>query len=204
MKNSILTFMTVGALAAAACAQALNLMPIPAPTLERRAKQLVEAAAQVTDAAVKCVPDETKIAGLHAPGSVGVILIGDQRLSEDAIKKAGKEPTPVGLLFLIDLGLVSNNQPIPADKLRPLTVKDQQGNERKLSLAHLAIVSDGSQQKLQLYGKGKQPLLETPLLAAQGNAPVSLDAKPAEKGARLTLTLAGKFQATLQVAPQTL
>jgi hypothetical protein len=186
-----------------AWAQALNLMPISAQIIETRAKPLAEAAAKVTDATVKCVADERKITGLYAPGPVAVFLMGDKKLSEDAIRKAGKEPVPVGVLFFINLSLTSNGQPLAADKLRTVTVKGQQGDDRRLSLIHLAVVNEGGQHKLQLYAKGKQPVLDVLLNAASRDAAVDLESKPAEKGAILTLTLAGKFQATLPVIPQT-
>lgn len=186
-----------------AWAQSLNMKPLPADVLARRARTLAEAAAKVTDAPVLCAADESKIAGIYAPGPVAVFLIGDKKLSEDAIKKAGKEPVPVGLLFFISLAPTSSGQPFTADQLRIVTVKGQEGDERKLSLMHLAVVSEGGQPKLQFYAKGKQPLLEAPLVTTNGSNIVDLNAKPTEKGASLTLTFAGKYQATLPVAPQT-
>ncbi|MCS6858838.1 MAG: hypothetical protein NZT92_00795 [Abditibacteriales bacterium] len=188
---------------AAVGAQSLNMKPLSADMLARRAKSLAAAAAQVTDAPVPCVADETKIAGLYAPGPVAVFLIGDKKLSEDIIKRAGKEPVSVGVLFFISLAPLSNGHPVAADTLRIVTVKGQEGDDRKLSLMHLAVVNEGGQPKLQFYAKGKQPLLETPLVAANGAGVVDIHAKPAEKGASLTLTFAGKYQATLPVAPQT-
>lgn len=203
MKKPVVVLILVAS-AVMAWAQSLNMKPIPADILDQRAKPLAECAAKVTDATVKYVADETKITGLYAPGPVAVFLMGDKRLSEDVIRKAGKEPVPVGVLFFINLSPAINGQPLAADKLRIVTVKGQQGDDRKLSLVHLAVVNDGGQHKLQLYAKGKQPVLDVPLIAASRDAAVDLESKPAEKGAILTLTLAGKFQATLPVTPQTL
>lgn len=199
-----LTFLCLSLLGAVAWAQSLNLKPIPADILARRAKPLAEAATKVTDAPVGCVADETKITGLYAPGPVAVFLMGDKKLSEDVIKKAGKEPVPVALLFFISLAPTANGQPLAADKLRTVTVKGQEGEERKLSLLHLAVVNEGGQHRLQFYAKGKQPLLDAPLTTARGSEVVDIHSKPAEKGAVLTLTLAGKYQATLPVVPQML
>ncbi len=203
MKKPVVVLI-LSASAVMAWAQSLNMKPIPADVLNRRAKPLAEAAAKVTDAPVKCVVDEAKITGLYAPGPVAVFLMGDKKLSEDTIRKAGKEPVPVGVLFFINLSPTSNGQPLAADKLHTVTAKGQEGEERKLWLLHLAVVSEGGQHKLQFYAKGKPPVLDMPLNATSGKAAVDLESKPAEKGAILILTLAGKFQATLPVTPQTL
>jgi len=131
----------------------------------------------------------------------GGLVLPESRLSAESFAKAGKEAVAVGQLWLVKLAPLSAGQAVAAEKLRTVHIVagDQ---EADVVLCALAVQKNGDGAlELLVYGKGKDPVLRTPLKsisAAQEN-PIDMAAERKDEGGEITLKFVGKYEATFMV-----
>ena len=131
----------------------------------------------------------------------GGLVLPESRLSAESFAKAGREAVAVGQLWLVKLAPLSAGQAVAAEKLRTVHIVagDQ---EADVVLCALAVQKNGDGAlELLVYGKGKDPVLRTPLKsisAAQEN-PIDMAAERKDEGGEITLKFVGKYEATFMV-----
>jgi hypothetical protein len=199
MQRVVVVAIGLAVLAGAAAAQER----IPAEEAQRIAQLLTAAAAKETDLPVTTAVDAAKPFGLKKDDA-GAMVLPDQKLSAEALQKGGKEPIPVGHLWVRKLTVVVKDQPVANDRLRILTVTA--GNEdHALPLFLLAAHKTAAGGlELVLHGKAKEPLLRVPLEAAdrQQEMPLELEGRGENGRGVLTLFLLGKYRAEVPMAKQ--
>ncbi len=132
----------------------------------------------------------------------GGLVVPEAKLSPATFSGAGKDPVPVGQLWLAGLVPVKEGQAISKDQLKLVTV---QYEDRDVTLPLCVLgVRKLAEDKLELlvFGKAKQPLLVLPLTKAfrEQKWPLEFSAeREGDRSARVTLTLLGKYEATFVV-----
>ncbi len=134
-------------------------------------------------------------------GEYGALLLPETKLTSDAIQAAGKQPVPIGHLWLKKLTPVVNGDPVGAGRLRMVDVRHD-GEDLRVPLCLLGVrrgVSDALE--LVVYAKGKEPLLAVPLskIDRKQELPIEIGVDRESDSAQLHLYLGGKFRATLTV-----
>jgi hypothetical protein len=176
---------------------------LPQEQATKLARHFAEEASKVSSPQLKTEVDAEKAFALHA-GEAGVMFIPEKGLSADAFAKAGAEPTPLGQLWMRNLVPTVQGKPVPEDKLRLLTVRvKDEDHHLPLSLAGVRKASN-NQLELVLYGKDREPYLHAPVRKLEtkqkSDEPVVLEAqKDAGDSVTITLTMAGEYQASIQV-----
>ena len=174
---------------------------LPQEEAQGYARTLADAAKGVDDAPLKAEVDPDKPVAIRAEDHKhGVMVIPARGLSAAALDKADKEVVPVGQLWLHNLAPVVDGNPVPADKLRILTVTIN-GDDAQLPLCFLGARKkpDGGWELL-VYGKDKEPLARLAMKAIEGDAdtPLDLEGKRNENDTGdLTIKVLGKHKATL-------
>jgi hypothetical protein len=164
------------------------------------AKVLTEQASKEAKLPLAIEVDVEKPYGLKG-GEAGAMIIPDKKLTLDAITKAGKDVTPVGHLWFRKVTPVAGGKPVPADKIRSLTVSFN-GQDHEVTL-YLVGVRKKDKLELVVLGKDKEPVLVAPLVKAdvKQEFPLELEAKKTgEKMADLTLNLLSTYQVKIPVA----
>jgi hypothetical protein len=176
---------------------------VPQEQAVKFAKHFADEASKVSSPQLKTEVDPEKAFALHH-GDLAVMFIPEKDLPADAFAKAGKEPTPVGQLWMRNLAPAADGKPVPEDKLRVLTISvNNEEHHLPLSLVGVRKGAD-NQLELVLYGKDKEPYMRAAVRKLEtkqkGDEPVVLEAqKDAGDSATLTLTMADEYQASIQV-----
>jgi hypothetical protein len=133
-------------------------------------------------------------------GDHGALVLPEAKLSADAIARAGEQVVSVGQLWLRKLTPVRESQAIPGSQLRIVNIENE-GETASAVQCALGVKGDGAGGlELLVFGKDKTPVLKVPLKKTQGpqDAPISVKAeRAANDTARLTLSLVGRYEATV-------
>jgi hypothetical protein len=177
---------------------------VPQRDAERLAKLFAAQAARLSDLQIKSEADSSKPFSV-AKSDLGALVIPDRKLSEETLRKASKEVTPVGQLWLRNLTCVADGKPTPNDRLRLVTVTVK-NEDHSLPFFLLGVRKKGDESlELLFYAKDKEPLLVLPVerVDAKQDLPIELEATKGDNDTGiLTLTILGKFRAKLTVARQ--
>ncbi len=138
-------------------------------------------------------------------GEVGLVVIPDDKLTADALEKAGKDATPIGQLWTRTATAAQDGKVTPNSKLRLITIAH--GDQSAQVQLYLLGVRSPEKGKLELvlFGKDKEPLLKLPLEKSTGGGEFPIEVsgrKTGEESGVLTLTLLGKFKAELPLMKQ--
>jgi hypothetical protein len=176
---------------------------VPQEQAVKFARRFADEASKIGSPQLKTDVDPEKAFALHA-GEAHAMFIPEKDLSEETFAKAGKEPTPVGQLWMRKVVPAAEGKPVPEDKLRIVTISvNNEEHQLPLSLVGVRKTAD-NHLELVLYGKDKEPYLRAPLRKLEtkqkSDDPVVLDAhKESEDSATLTLIIVGEYQASIQV-----
>jgi hypothetical protein len=131
----------------------------------------------------------------------GGLLIPDTRLTAEALAKVGTNTVPVGELWLRLLGVRKDYDVIPASQLNVIKFTTDNGTVSAPVYPLGVRQKSGGGLELLVYGKSKEPLLKLPLKAidAKQELPLEADGQRGGDGATVTLKIAGKYQASLEV-----
>jgi hypothetical protein len=176
---------------------------VPQEQATKFAKRFADEAAKVSSPQLKTDVDPDKAYAIHA-GERHAMFIPDKNLSADTFAKAGREPTPVGQLWLRKVAPAAHGKAVDEDKLRIVTISVN-NEDHPLVLSFVGVRKTGENQlELVFYGKDREPYQTAPLrkLETKQNAeePVVLNAeKGAEDAITLLITLLGEYQGGIQV-----
>jgi hypothetical protein len=176
---------------------------VPQERATKFAKLFAGEASKVSSPQLKTEVDPEKAFALHT-GDLAIMFIPEKGLSEDAFAKAGKEPTPVGQLWMRKLVPAADGKPVAEDKLRVVTVNvDNEDHALPLSLVGVRKAAD-NHLELVLYGKDREPYMHAQVrkldTKQKNDEPVVLEAhKDAGESATLTLTMLGEYQGAIQL-----
>ena len=135
-------------------------------------------------------------------GDYGGMVMPEAKLAAGQIANAKTEVVPVGQLWLYNLTPMRDGNAVDTDKLRLATVSSE-GNEVKLPQCALGVRRNSTGAlELAVFGKSKEPLLSVPLktLEDQPAKPgIEVAAERDSNSGRITLTLVGKYKATIEV-----
>jgi len=156
---------------------------------------------KLTDTPIPTDADTKRPFGLRAEKRGGLV-VPEAKLSPATFTGAGREPVPVGQLWLAGLVPTKEGQPVSKDRLKLVTV-EHEGREVTLPLCVLGV-RKGAEDKLELliFGKAKEPLLVVPVTKAahEQKCPLEFSAeREGEASARVTLMLVGKYEASFVV-----
>jgi hypothetical protein len=157
----------------------------------------------LADLPLKIDPDLDKLTGLKAHDR-GAIVLPTRGLTADVIAKADKEVVPVGYVVLRGITPIVASQQIARDEHRmlSLTVGDKSA---EVAVIQLGVAKVAGRPVLVGYTKTGTPAFVTTLVDSgiAGDYPLDLEATSAGEGrATVTLTLGGKYRASLDVAAQ--
>lgn len=130
----------------------------------------------------------------------GGMILPESKLRLEQLEQAGATPTPVGQLWLHKLVPLGDGEPVSASQLHPVTVRTDEG-EATVTLCALGVRKAAAGLELVVYGKGKEPVLHTPLQAKTSTAenPVDLSADRTDEGGLLTVRILGRYEARFMV-----
>lgn len=154
----------------------------------------------LTDTPIPTDPDLKRPVAVRS-GDYGGLVLPESKLSADVISRAGKEPAPVGQLWLRKLAPIRDGQVVPSGKLRIVQVSTGKGEDTAVCCALGVRRGADSQPELLVYGKDKEPVVRVPLKAISSSQenPIEITAEQEGDTARVTLKFAGKFEATFSV-----
>jgi hypothetical protein len=193
------TFLILATLAASLAAAHAQ-QSIPREELMKVAFMVSLDLKQMLNTPIPTDPDVKRPVGLRE-GDHGVMVLPESKLSAEALAKAGKEVVPVAQLWLRKLVPQCDGQSAKQEKLQVVTVNTGDNTERA-TLCALGVHHDpDGKLELLVYGKEKEPLLRAPLkrISAPHENPVELEAEMQGDGAKLTLKLAGQYEASFLV-----
>lgn len=135
----------------------------------------------------------------------GGLVVPEAKLSVATLSSAGREPVPVGQLWLAGLVPVKDGEALAKDRLKLVSV-EYEGREVELPLCVLGVRKvAGDKLELLVFGKAKEPLLALPLSKVSREQKLPLEFTAEREGgdsARVTLTLLGKYEASFSVRGQ--
>ena len=134
-------------------------------------------------------------------GEYGLLILPETKLTAAVIEAAGKQPIPLGQLWLRKLTPMCDGSPVDSSRLRMVNVRHE-GESMRVPLCLLgARKTEAGTLELVVYSKGKEPLVRVPLTKAERTQalPIEMAVERESDSGRLTLQIAGKFQATIQV-----
>jgi hypothetical protein len=171
---------------------------------KKYARVFVEQSASLSGLQLKIDADPERPYGLKHE-EVGALIIPDKRLSEAVLQKLGKETAPLAQLWVRNLTIVVNDQLVPNDQLRIVTVSAN-GKDHPLPLFLLGVRKKTADDlELVVYGPNKEPLVLSPLKKIDGSQdlPIELEGTKRDDGrGTLTLRILGKYQVELTLAKQ--
>jgi hypothetical protein len=190
------------------------------PTLAQRLKEIepykaqqiaVKLVAQTQDLdspQVKLSGDVSKATGLTI-SSDGMLAVPQKGLKEgeEMPDVRTEQGAPLAYLFMSEnFHPVVAGQPLDADKVRTVTVTDDDGEERKITCLLLAVRMVGQDDwRLYAYGSGKQPAIDSSFsmseIPSEQSAPVSLNIEDVSGyQGNLVVTVFGKYRAAIRVS----
>lgn len=179
--------------------------PVPLERAREFARHLVESSGNHPGAAVKIDPDVLNPVAIRVEQS-GVLVVPDRNLSSDVLANAAAALVPIGELFLRNVTLTVDGQPLDKEKFRQITVA-MQDQKAEVPTCLLAASKDKEGNlELLVFGKGTEPLARTRIgkVPSQATMPIELSAeKQDENSGLLRLNLAGQYEAELLVQRST-
>lgn len=176
---------------------------IPTDQAQQIAKLLQTHADKQTNLPIQSEVDSDKPYAVRHE-EFGAMAVPDKKLSADVIAKADKDVAPVGHFWMRKLKPIVDGAPAAGDKLRNVSI-DVEDNTVKVTF-YLLGVRKGSkgEPELLIYGSGKEPLTVCPLEKADATQtyPIEIDGREDGGAGQITLSISGKYKATLRVAPE--
>jgi hypothetical protein len=144
-------------------------------------------------------PDFTKPVGVRSEGFGGMVL-PETGLKAETLSKAGKEVAAVGQLWMVNIAPIDGDNVVPTSKLHMVHIVRGE-TEVDAACCALGVQKSGSGLELLIYGKSTTPLLRLPMKPASTSqgAPIDITAERTGDSGLVTLSIAGKFQASFKV-----
>lgn len=174
----------------------------PIEQVREFARRLTAGTESIADAPVKVEPDPERPQSLRWENG-SALIVPDRNLSATALAEAGDALVPVGRLLLRNTVLVADGAPLPAEKIRRVTVGGSDGGfQIPLLLLAAKKNAEGRLDLLVLSGSA-EPLVRVPLgkVPHAAKFPIELNVEKDESGGpgTLTLNIAGQYEAELAV-----
>jgi hypothetical protein len=129
------------------------------------------------------------------------MLLPQKNLDAASLSKAASTVVPIGQMWLHNLTPMKDGDAVSSSKLRLATVRAD-GDEVTVPQCALGArkKADGTLELL-VYGKDKEPIVTAPLKAvdAKQDGPLALTAERSYDSGELTVTILGKYRASLKV-----
>jgi hypothetical protein len=134
-------------------------------------------------------------------GEYGGLVLPECKLNAEVFSRAGKDPAPVGQLWLRKLAPMKDGQVMVVSKLRVVQISTGKGEEPAVCCALGVRKGTDGQLELLVYGKDKEPVVRVPLKVTAGSQenPIEMTAEQEGDTARVTLKLVGKYEASFSV-----
>ncbi len=125
-----------------------------------------------------------------------VIVFPEFRLSADPFAKAGKEPKPVGQLWLHNLVPENQGQRAPQSKLHSARVHAMDQDADAVGCALGVCKSENGGSELLIYSKDKEPVTRVAMksISVQQEDPIEISAERKDHSERITLRFLGKYR----------
>lgn len=137
----------------------------------------------------------------YREGEYAALIVPESKLSAETFSKIGNNVVPIGQIWLHKIVPVKNGQELPANNFQkfPITIREE-NYEVMLCLLGARKNPEGNLELL-VYGKDKEPLLILPLKQSETKQqmPIEADVQREDYSAKVTLKIAGKYQAILEV-----
>jgi hypothetical protein len=194
MKLTLLLALLAASLVTAPAQQA-----IPREEALKVALVLARDLKQLLDTPIPTDPDVKRPVAVRG-GERGCLVLPETKLAE-GFGRLGKELVPVGQLWLRQLVPAAKGERVKAEKLKVVTLQVGERSENAV-LCTLALRQTGDATELLVLGKDKEPLVQVPVqtIRATQADPIEISATVEGDSAQVTLKLAGKYQAVLQLA----
>ncbi|MBI3881627.1 MAG: hypothetical protein HY301_16385 [Verrucomicrobia bacterium] len=176
---------------------------VPHDEAQKIARKVTELIGTIADGQIKISPDADKAEALKA-SEAGMLVLPDEKLTAEAIEKAGATIVPVAQLFFKGIAPAKGGHVTPNDKLRIVTISDKD-QDHKLPLCLLGARKRDGKLELVVFGNGKEPLQLLNLTKAESPAgsPIEMSGeKQGDESALITLNVLGKYKASLTVMKQ--
>ena len=176
---------------------------LPSEKVQKAVRLITAAVSDLKDPQIKLDLDSPKSTGIKGSNNIGLIAIPDKQLTADALAKVGTNLVPVGQLWLRGIAMYSKGEILRGDKLRNVTVRDND-KEARLQLYLLGARRSDQGMELVIFAMDKKPLLVVSLEPAEsaGEFPIEVTGK-GEKGkkdsAMLIVNLVGKYRASISI-----
>lgn len=156
---------------------------------------------QMTGTPLPTDPDPKRPVAIRH-GDHGLLLLPESKLSAASVSSVGNSATPIGQLWLVKIAPFVQQSAVPASKLRMVDIKTETG-QGTVACCALALRKKGETMELLVYGKGPDPLIATPAKSVAGqfdsDTPLDITAEVEDQTAKLTLKIAGKYEAVFPV-----
>lgn len=173
--------------------------PVPLERAREFARHLVQSAGNLSGAAVRVDADVLNPAAIRAD-DCGALVVPDRNLTADVLANATSTPVAIGELFLRNVTLTVDGQPVDKAKLRYFTfVMGEQSAEVPVYLLGARKDAEGNLELL-VFGKGSEPVARTRIgkVSSEAKMPIELSAeKQDENSGLLRLDLVGQYEAEL-------
>lgn len=176
---------------------------VPAEEIQKIARRVLEQFSAPSDAQIKVAPDADHGDAIRA-GEVGMLVLPDKSLTAAALEKAGADIVPIGQIYFRGIAPAKDGKVTPNDKLRILTIEDK-GNQLRIPLCLLGARTRDGQLELVVFGNEKTPVISVALRKSESSSgnPIELSGeKQDDETGALTLSILGKYKATLVVKKQ--
>ena len=174
----------------------------PIEQVREFARRLTDGTASIAEAPVKVETDPERPQSLRWEGG-SAMIVPDRNLSAAVLAEAGDALVPVGRLLLRSAVLVTNGEPVPAEKIRRVTVGGSDGGFQIPLLLLAARKNVDGRLELLVLSRDAEPLVRAPLgkVASPAKFPIELSMEKDEQGGpgTLTLNIAGQYEAELSV-----
>ncbi len=131
------------------------------------------------------------------------MLLPESKLTAEILAKAGKEVISIGQLWLVKVAPMDEGKVVPVDKLKGVEVRAEDQKATAFCCALATRKNSAGGLDLLVFGKGKEPILRTPLKDATSQnsieSPLDMSAERTDAGAEVTLKVLGKYQAKFMV-----
>ncbi len=134
-------------------------------------------------------------------GEYGLLILPETKLTAAVIEAAGKQPIPLGQLWLRKLTPMCDGSPVDTSRLQLVSVRHD-GEAMRVPLCVLgARKTEAGALELVVYSKGKEPLVRVPLKKVERtqSLPIELAVERESDSGRLTFHFAGKYEGSIQV-----
>lgn len=175
---------------------------VPLEEAQKGTLILNNALGELNDAPFKLEVNAFKPCAIKGDGKAAALVVPAYSLTERIKDARPKTAIPAGQLWLHKLVPVVNGSAAAKDTLRQVTIKTDE-SESEVSMFHLAFERFGDGGKLQIIGRGRQPIVEVllkPMKVSQ-ETPIELEVKPNADGKpELVFYVADQFEGRLPLA----